>query len=100
VTFTGGTGACVSGANYWDLGVRATPDPATIRRGVQLAPTYSVLRDVSAASGYSGAALHNTVPIRRPEPVLQGSPFAGERWHGLLRAPGISDATVPTRSST
>jgi hypothetical protein len=101
---TGGTGACVStgqGTNgnvaYWDLGVRGDTGPDDHSSGVQLAPAYSVLTDVSAASGYSGAALHNTGA--NPTVVSQycnGSRVPPENGGlGYDVPPGIADATVP-----
>jgi hypothetical protein len=97
VIITGGTGACVNGANYWDIGVRGDTGPDDHSSGVQLAPTYSVLTDVSAASGYSGAALHNT----GSNPTVMSQYCNGSRvppengGMGYYVPPGISDATVP-----
>jgi hypothetical protein len=97
VIITGGTGACVSGANYWDIGVRGDTGPDNHSSGVQLAPTYSVLTDVSAASGYSGAALHNS----GSNPTVLSQYCNGSRvppengGMGYYVPPGISDATVP-----
>jgi hypothetical protein len=94
---TGGSGACVSGANYWDIGVRGDSGPDNHASGVQLAPSYSVLTDVSAASGYSGAALHNTGS--NPTVLSQycnGSRVPPENGGLGYDVPaGISDATVP-----
>jgi hypothetical protein len=94
---TGGTGACVSGANYWDIGVRGDTGPDNHSSGVQLAPSYSVLTDVSAASGYSGATLHNTGS--NPTVLSQycnGSRVPPENGGlGYDVPPGISDASVP-----
>jgi hypothetical protein len=91
------TGACVSGANYWDIGVRGDTGPDNHSSGVQLAPTYSVLTDVSAASGYSGATLHNSGS--NPAVLSQycnGSRVPPENGGlGYYVPPGISDATVP-----
>src|SRR5258706_8258765 len=95
---TGGTGACVlSGANYWDIGVRGDTGPDNHGSGVTLAPTYSVLTDVSAASGYSGATLHNT----GANPTVLSQYCNGSRGPpengglGDQVPPGISDASVP-----
>jgi hypothetical protein len=94
---TGGTGACVSGANYWDIGVRGDSGPDNHASGVTLAPSYSVLTDVSAASGYSGVALHNTGT--NPTVLSQycnGSRVPPENGGlGYDVPPGIADATVP-----
>ena len=97
VLVTGGTGACVSGANYWDIGVRGDLGPDDHSSGVQLAPTYSVLTDISAASGYSGATLHNSGS--NPTVLSQycnGSRVPPENGGlGYYVPAGISDATVP-----
>ncbi len=94
---SGGTGACVSGANYWDIGVRGDTGPENHASGVTLAPTYSVLTDVSSASGYSGATLHNTGA--NPTVLSQycnGSRVPPENGGlGYQVPPGISDASVP-----
>ncbi len=97
VIVSGGTGACVSGANYWDLGVRGDTGPTNHASGVTLAPSYSVLTDVSAATGYSGAALHNT--SANPTVLHQycnGARVPPENGGlGYNVPPGIADATVP-----
>jgi len=101
VVITGGTGACVSsGASYWDVGVRGDTGPNAHDSGVSLAPSYSVLTDITS---YSSALLHNTVANptvlsqfcngARVPPELAisqpGNPL------GYNVPPGISDATVP-----
>ena len=107
---TGGTGACVaeptfstSSGGYWDIGVRGDTGPDNHSSTVTLSPTYSVLTDVSAASGYSGAALHNT----GTNPTVLSQYCNGARVPPELATaqpgnplgynvpPGISDATVP-----
>jgi hypothetical protein len=97
VLVTGGTGACVGGANYWDIGVRGDLGPNDHSSGVQLTPTYSVLTDISAASGYSGATLHNSGS--NPTVLSQycnGSRVPPENGGlGYYVPAGISDATVP-----
>jgi hypothetical protein len=97
VIISGGTGACVSGASYWDLGVRGDTGPTNHASGVTLAPSYSVLTDISAASGYSGSTLHNTAV--NPTVLRQycnGSRVLPENGGmGYQVPPGISDATVP-----
>ncbi len=94
---TGGTGACVSGANYWDIGVRGDTGPDNHGSGVTLAPSYSVLTDVSAASGYSGVTLHNTgVNPTVLSQYCNGSRVPPENGGlGYDVPPGIADATVP-----
>ena len=122
VIVTGGTGACVTtGANsypasgYWDIGVRGdtgtgATDPTqhtvinpTTGSPIILAPSYSLLTDVSSGTGYGGATQHNTsanpTVLRQycngarvpPELALSqpGNPL------GYNVPPGIADATVP-----
>jgi hypothetical protein len=104
VIITGGTGACVtepafssSSGGYWDLGVRGDQGPENHASGTTLAPFYSVLTDVSALSGYSGAAEHNT----GANPTVLSQYCNGARVPpengglGYNVPPGISDATVP-----
>src|SRR5439155_26852582 len=66
--------------------------------GVQLSPSYSVLTDVSAGSGYSGAALHNTgsnpTVLRQYCDGARVPPENGGLGYNV--PPGIADATVPT----
>lgn len=104
VIVTGGTGACVaepaysSGVGgYWDIGVRGDTGPTNHASGVTLAPTYSVLTDVSAGTGYGSAGAHNTQA--NPTVLRQycnGSRVPPENGGlGYDVPPGISDATVP-----
>jgi hypothetical protein len=91
---TGGTGACVPGASYWDIGVRGDTGPTNHNSTVTLSPTYSVLTDIT---GYAATALHNT--SANPTVVSQycnGSRTPPEfKSSGYQVPPGISDATVP-----
>jgi hypothetical protein len=95
VIITGGTGACVAGTTYWDLGVRGDTAPTNHSSGVTLAPTYSVIS--TFANGYNGAALHNT----SGNPTFVSQYCNGSRTPpeflslGYQVPPGISDATVP-----
>jgi hypothetical protein len=92
-TITGGTGACVA-ASYWDIGVRGDTGPTNHGSGVTLAPTNSVLTNIT---GYSTGNLHNTA---------SNPNFASQYCDGSRQPPefgqsgwsvpaGISDATVP-----
>jgi hypothetical protein len=102
VIITGGTGACVSGVNYWDIGVRGDTGPSNHHfAGLTLSPFYSVITDVA---DYSLASLHNTGS--NPTVVSQycnGSRIPPECTvaDGCIGAggyhvpPGIADATVP-----
>jgi hypothetical protein len=94
---TGGTGACVGAPAYWDIGVRGDTGPTNHASGVTLAPYYSVLTNVAAATGYAVAAEHNTAS--NPTVISQycdGSrtppEYASSGWDV---PPGIADATVP-----
>jgi len=94
VTITGGTGACVPGLSYWDIGVRGDTGPTNHASGVTLNPTYSVL---TSTSDYAATSQHNTA----------GNPtFVNQYCDGSRQPPefgasgwsvpaGISDATVP-----
>jgi hypothetical protein len=95
---TGGSGACVNGATYWDIGYRGdTNSTAHNGTGFTLNPQNSIL--TSTAGGYAGngniAATTNPglisvycdgsrVPPENPQP------FAGYNVPA-----GISDATIP-----
>ncbi|HEX4152448.1 MAG TPA: choice-of-anchor D domain-containing protein [Steroidobacteraceae bacterium] len=99
---TGGTGACVPGASYWDIGVRGDAGPANHGSGVTLHPVYSVLTD---AGDYPGTALLPTNDTAANPTVISqycdGSrtpPEAGAGGAGWSVPPGISDATVPNPS--
>jgi hypothetical protein len=87
------TGACPGGTSFWDIGVRGDTGP-TNHAGGTLAPTYSVLTNIT---GYSAASAHNTAS--NPAVVSQycnGSRIPPEfGGTGYQVPPGISDATVP-----
>jgi len=94
---TGGTGACTSGANYWDIGVRLDTAPTNHASGFTLAPSYSVLTSLGSTTDYSAASLHNTAA----NPTVLSQYCNGSRIPpelgvaGYQVPPGISDATVP-----
>ena len=95
-TITGGTGACVSGTQYWDIGVRGDTGPTNHSSGVTLRATDSVLTPGASAVLASG---NSTADPRFLSQYCDGSRTAPET-PGLLAAswivpPGISDATVP-----
>ena len=91
---TGGTGACVPGTSFWDIGVRGDTGPGNHNGGATLAPSYSVITD---AADYSAAALHNT----GSNPQVKSQYCNGSRTPpeyqsmGYQVPAGISDATVP-----
>src|SRR5437764_10844116 len=94
VHITGGTGACVSGTSFWDLGVRGDTGPTNHNPTVTLNPMYSLLTNVT---GYNGVTQHNAQAD--PSVVSQycnGSRVPPEfKSMGYQVPPGISDATVP-----
>ncbi|PYT76704.1 MAG: hypothetical protein DMG40_25610 [Acidobacteria bacterium] len=95
-TITGGTGACVSGTQYWDIAVRGDTGPTNHSSGVTLRATDSVLTPGASAVLASG---NSTADPRFLSQYCDGSRTAPET-PGLLAAgwvvpPGISDATVP-----
>jgi hypothetical protein len=92
---TGGTGACVSPASFWDIGVRGDPGPGVQGNGnPKLAPVYSVLTNPSE----NGNGTNNFLGVN-PTVVSQycnGSRVPPELGSmGYQVPPGISDATVP-----
>jgi hypothetical protein len=95
VVVTGGTGACTTGASYWDIGVRLDRSATTHESGITLAPTWSVLTSLNG--GYATASLHNSAT----NPTVMSQYCNGSRippelgTAGYMVPPGISDATVP-----
>jgi len=92
VVITGGTGACTA-ASYWDIGVRGDTAPGNHASGYTLAPTWSVLTNVSE----TGTGSHN----QTENPLFTSQYCNGSRippefgGTGYQVPPGISDATVP-----
>ncbi len=90
---TGGTGACGTGASYWDIGIRGDSGPSNHGvNGIKLAPTYSVIDDVTDYPGLNNTNSNPNVLSQycngsRTPPEWGGS--------GYQVPPGISDATVP-----
>jgi hypothetical protein len=88
------TGQCVSGASYWDIGMRGDTGPTNHSSTVTLNPTYSILTNIT---GYNSTAAHNSAS--NPAVVSQycnGSRVPPENGGlGYQVPPGISDATVP-----
>jgi len=97
---TGGTGACVTGATYWDIGVRgdvsSTPGSSVpANTGFKLSPQYSILTNGNAYGPFG--TTHN----------LAGNPLVAQQYcngartppedggSGYAVPPGISDATLP-----
>ena len=87
------TGQCVTGANYWDIGVRGDTGPGNHSSGYTLAPTYSVL--TNPAENGTGTNILNANPNLAMQ-YCNGSRTPPEFAKGSFNVPpGISDATVP-----
>ncbi len=87
---TGGTGACVPGSSYWDIGVRGDTGPTTHSSTITLSPFYSFL-----TGGYTGNNNSNANPTVVSQ-YCNGSRTPPEYATGTWQVPpGISDATVP-----
>jgi hypothetical protein len=93
VVVTGGTGACVNGASYWDIGVRGDTGPTDHSSGFTLTPQYSVLTNLT---GYTG---HNNLAPGALGLVSQycnGSRVPPEYASGGYQVPpGTNEGTVP-----
>jgi hypothetical protein len=90
---TGGTGACVNGATYWDIGVRGDTASTNHSSGFTLSPTYSVLTD---ATGYPSA--NNLAPsaLGFVSQYCNGSRVPPEFASGGYQVPpGTNEGTVP-----
>jgi len=92
VIVTGGTGACVNGATYWDLGVRGDTAPTNHSSGFTFAPTYSVLTD---ATGYPASNLAPSA-LGFVSQYCNGSRIPPEFASGSYQVPpGTNEGTVP-----
>jgi hypothetical protein len=92
VIITGGTGACVSGLAYWDIGVRGDTGPANHASTVTLAPTYTVLTDAADYPGRNNTNANPTVISQYCDGSRTPPEFGASGWDV---PPGIADATVP-----
>jgi hypothetical protein len=93
VIVTGGTGACVNGASYWDIGVRGDTSPTNHSSGFTLKPQYSVLTNVT---GYTGN--NNLAPsaLGLASQYCNGSRIPPEYASGGYQVPpGTNEGTVP-----
>ncbi len=92
VVVTGGTGACVNGATYWDLGVRGDTGPTNHSSGFTLSPQFSVLTSPAGypATNFAPAALGLV------SQYCNGSRIPPEfRSGGYQVPPGTNEGTVP-----
>jgi hypothetical protein len=100
---SGGTGACVSGASYWDIGVRGDTSQTVHSSGLTLVPQASFL---TSTAGYPGGGLGFRGNSQSNPTVVQqycnGSRVPPEYCAGQANCtpgwqvpPGIADATVP-----
>ena len=91
------SGACTTGASYWDIGVRGDTGPGNHSSGVSLNPTYSVLDD----TGYAASNLTTNPSIvsqycngsRVPPECTTADGCGGPNGYGV--PPGIVDAQTP-----
>jgi hypothetical protein len=90
VVITGGTGACVSTASYWDIGVSGDTGQTHHGGGKTLAPSNSELTDTA---DYTGTFwhLHNTASSDRHESLQR---LADRRMSPVSGTSGIADATI------
>ena len=89
---TGGTGACVAGATYWDIGVRGDTGPTNHSSGFTLSPQYSVLTNIT------GYPAHNIAPsaLGLVSQYCNGSRMPPEFASGGYQVPpGTNEGTVP-----
>jgi hypothetical protein len=91
------SGQCVTGASYWDIGVRGDSGAGNHGSGFTLNPTYSVLDD----TGYAASNLSTNPSIvsqycngsRVPPECSTADGCAGPYGYGV--PPGIVDASTP-----
>src|SRR4029077_7208942 len=91
------SGACGTGASYWDIGVRGDTGPGNHGSGFTLNPTYSVLDDTGYAS--TNAATSPSIVSqycngsRVPPECSAAAGCGGPNGYGV--PPGIVDAQTP-----
>jgi hypothetical protein len=93
VVITGGTGACVNGASYWDIGVRGDTEATNHSSGFTLSPVYSVMTSIA---GYTGN--HNSAPANLGvnSQYCNGSRTPPEYASGGYQVPpGTNEGNVP-----
>jgi hypothetical protein len=90
---TGGTGACVAGASYWDIGVRGDTGPTNHSSGFTLTPQYSVL---TSLIGYTGHNNQAPSALGLVSQYCNGSRMPPEFASGGYQVPpGTNEGTVP-----
>jgi hypothetical protein len=91
---TGGTGACVNGASYWDIGVRGDTGPTNHSgTGITLAPVSSVLTDLTGGYGGNHNSSSNPAVVQQ---YCNGSRMPPEFASGGYQVPpGTNEGTVP-----
>ena len=90
---TGGTGACVDGATYWDIGVRGDTGPTNHSSGFTLTPQYSVLTSVIDYTGHNNLAPSALGLVSQ---YCNGSRMPPEFASGGYQVPpGTNEGTVP-----
>jgi hypothetical protein len=92
VIITGGTGACVSGVSYWDIGVRGDTGPSNHSSGLTLAPTWSILTNAANYPGLNNSGSNPTFVSQYCNGSRVPPEFGSAGWQV---PPGIADATVP-----
>jgi len=100
ITSQATTGACVSGTQYWDIGVRGDTGPGSHASGVTLTASDSVLTSGASVLGAGNVtgnpnflSFYCDGSRTPPEAVTAGVlPATAAGWQV---PPGISDATVP-----
>jgi hypothetical protein len=94
VVITGGTGACMPGASYWDIGVRGDTGPSNHSSTHTLGPLFSIITDVSDYSSTNSNNIGGNPTFLSQ--YCNGSRVPPENGGlGYQVPPGISDATVP-----
>ena len=92
-------GACVSGTNAWDIGVRGDTGPGNHASGATLTPRFSILTNASengnGTNNTTGAAANPNIARQycngsRIPPELQGLGF-----YGYQVPPGTNESNVP-----
>jgi hypothetical protein len=95
VLITGGTGACVNGSSYWDIGIRGDSGPSNESMGFRLAPVYSVIDDLADYPGLHNTSSNPTVLSQYCNGSRTPPELSATGYNGFNVPPGISDATVP-----